>query len=108
MEDTPAPELTTEEAMWSVNLFCEAFSRLRWVAVYLDVQGPNDPLQRTVKDFTFKIHIFAGGLERSVLGPDDDDNGDDGVFDDGDTTPAPTPTPTPTVGLLRRRLPLLN
>jgi hypothetical protein len=38
-------------------------------------------LQRTVKGFTFKIHILARDLERAVLGPVDDDDGDDGGLD---------------------------
>jgi hypothetical protein len=64
-------------------LFREAFNRLRRVAVHLGVPAPNDLLQRTVKDYAFKIHILAGDLERGVLAPVDDDDGDDGSFDGG-------------------------
>jgi hypothetical protein len=36
-----------------------------------------------VKDYTFKIHILVGDLERGVLGPFDNDDSDDGGFDGG-------------------------
>jgi hypothetical protein len=65
-------------------LFREAFNKLRRVTVHLAVPRPNDPLHRPVRDYTFKIHILAGDLERGVLDPVDDDGGDDGVFDGGD------------------------
>jgi hypothetical protein len=84
VEVVSAPALTADDASWSVNIFCEAFNRLQWVTVHLGVPGPNDLLQRTVKDYTFKIQILAGDLERGVLDPIDDDDGDDGAFDDGD------------------------
>jgi hypothetical protein len=32
----------------------------------------------TVKDYTFKINVLVGDLERGVLTPVDNDNGDDG------------------------------
>ena len=78
VEAVSAPPLTANEATWSVNLFREAFVRLRRVAVHLRVPVPNDPLQRTVKDYAFKIHILAGDLERGVLAPVDDDGSLDG------------------------------
>jgi hypothetical protein len=53
-----------------------------------------------MKDYAFKINILAGDLERGVLAPGDDDDSDHGSLDDS--------APTLTVGLLRRRLPLLN
>jgi hypothetical protein len=93
-EEEPVPQpvevvsslaLTADKASWSVNLFCEAFNRLQWVAVHLGVPAPNDPLQRTVKDYAFKIHILAGDLERGVLAPVDDDGGDDGSLDSSDS-----------------------
>jgi hypothetical protein len=60
-------------------LFSDAFVKLQKVAVHLGVPVPNDPLQRTVKDYTFKINILIRNLERGVLAPvDDDDDDDDG------------------------------
>jgi hypothetical protein len=44
VEAISAPALTADEATWSVNLFCEAFNRLRQVAIHLGVRAPNDPL----------------------------------------------------------------
>jgi hypothetical protein len=81
MKDVSAPALTTDEATWSVNLFREAFNRLRQVVVHLGVPAPNDPLEMTVKDYAFKIHILAGNLERGVLAPVDNEDGDDGSLD---------------------------
>jgi hypothetical protein len=75
------PPLNVDEAAWSVNLFREAFVKLRKVAVHLEVPAPNDPLQMTVKDYAFKINIFVGDLERGVLAPVNDDGGDDGGLD---------------------------
>jgi hypothetical protein len=34
-----------------------------------------------VKDYAFKINVLVGDLERGVLSPVDDDNGDDGGLD---------------------------
>jgi hypothetical protein len=62
-------------------LFHEAFVKLRKVAVHLGVQPPSHPLQATVKDYAFKIKVFVANLERGVLAPVDDDNGDDGGLD---------------------------
>jgi hypothetical protein len=81
VEAVSAPPLTADEATWSVNLFHDAFVRLRWVAVHLGVPVPNDPLQRTVKDYSFKTNILAGELERGVLAPVDDDDDNDGSLD---------------------------
>jgi hypothetical protein len=64
-----------------MNLFHDAFVRLRRVAVHLGVPVPNDPLQRIVKDYAFKTNILAGELERGVLAPVDDDDGNDGSLD---------------------------
>jgi hypothetical protein len=81
----------------------QAFLSLGKVAVHLGVQRPTDLLQTTVMDYTFKINVLAGELERGVLAPRSTT-----------TTMATTmvastaPAPTPTVGLLWRRLPLLN
>jgi hypothetical protein len=55
-----------------------------------------------VKDYTFKINVLVGDLERGVLAYVDDDSGDDGgldVFDSGSNSDG---------GALRWRLPLLN
>jgi hypothetical protein len=64
-----------------VNLFREAFVKLRKVVVHLGVPSPRDPLQMTVKDYTFKINVLVGYLERRVITPVDDDGGDDGGLD---------------------------
>jgi hypothetical protein len=73
------------------------------MAVHLGIKRPPEPLQMTVMDYAFKVNVLAGHLEREVVPPDDDD-------DAASTSPALalTLTPTPMVGLLRRRLPLLN
>jgi hypothetical protein len=42
-----APPLNAGEVTWSVNLFNDAFMKLRKVAVHLRAPVPNDPLQRT-------------------------------------------------------------
>jgi hypothetical protein len=64
-----------------MSLFNKAFVKLQKVAVHLGVRGPNDLLQRTVKDYAFKINILARDLERGVLAPIDDDDCDDGSLD---------------------------
>jgi hypothetical protein len=76
-----APPLNADEATWSVNLFRDAFVKLRNVVVCFVVPVPSDPLQMTVKDYTFKINILVGDLERGVLAPVDDHGGDDGSLD---------------------------
>jgi hypothetical protein len=83
-----------------VNLFCEAFMKLRKVVVHLGVPAPRDLLQMTVKDYAFKINILVGNLERGVLAPVGDDgnndSGEDGSLDgsgsdsDGGAPPAAT------------------
>jgi hypothetical protein len=80
-----APPLNADEATWSVSLFSDAFVKLRKVVVHLGVPGPNDPMQRTVKDYAFKINILAGDLWRGVLAPAGDDSGDDSSFDGSGT-----------------------
>jgi hypothetical protein len=47
----------------------------------LEVPTPSHPLQTTVKDYTFKINVFVGDLERGMLAPIDDDGGDNGGLD---------------------------
>jgi hypothetical protein len=76
-----APALNADEATWSANLFHEAFVKFRKVAVHLRVPTPSHPLQMTVKDYAFKIIVLVGDLERGVLAPVDDDDGDDGGLD---------------------------
>jgi hypothetical protein len=68
-----APPLNDDEATWSVNLFREAFVKLQKVAIHLGVPAPRDPLHMTMKDYTLKINILVGDLEREVLAPVDDD-----------------------------------
>jgi hypothetical protein len=80
-----AHPLNADKATWSVSLFSDAFVKLRKVAVHLGVLGPNDPLQRTVKDYTFKINILTADLERGVLTPIDDDDDVDGSLDGSGT-----------------------
>jgi hypothetical protein len=92
VEAAPTLALTAEEASWAINLFREAFNKLRGVAVHLGVLGPNDLLERTMKDFAFKIHIVVRDLERSVLGLVDDDGGLDGFGSDYDDGAPPTAT----------------
>jgi hypothetical protein len=91
-----AAPLSADEATWSVNLFCDAFVKLRKVAIHLRVPVPNYPLQRTVKDYAFKINILVGDLQRGVLTPVDNDGGDDGSLDgsgsDSDGGPPPAAT----------------
>jgi hypothetical protein len=53
------------------------------VAAHLGVPAPRDLLQMTVKDYTFKMNILVGDLERGVLAPIDDDGSDDGSLDGG-------------------------
>jgi hypothetical protein len=63
-----------------------------------------------MKDFAFKIHDLAGDLERVVVGPDDDGDGNDGGFDSGDygSLDVSGSDSDSDGGLLWRRLHLLN
>jgi hypothetical protein len=94
---------------FSVKMLHQAFLSLGKVAIHLGVQRPTDSLQTTVMDYAFKINVLAGDLERGVLLPSTTTMT---MTMAASTSPAPAPTaaltPTPTVGLLRRRLPLLN
>jgi hypothetical protein len=67
------------------------------------VQRPPGPLQMTVMDYAFKVNVLAGYLEREVVPPSTAM-----MAASTSLAPAPTLTSTTTVGLLRRRLPLLN
>jgi hypothetical protein len=44
----------------------QSFGKL---AVHLGVQRPTDPLLTTVMDYTFKVNVLAGHLEREVVPP---------------------------------------
>jgi hypothetical protein len=81
----------------------QAWQSLKKMVVHLGVQQPPDPLQMTVMDYAFNVNVLAGHLEREVPPLTT-------MMMAASTSPAPalTLTPTPTVGLLRRRLPLLN
>jgi hypothetical protein len=59
-----------------VKLLYKAWQSLGKIAIHLGVQRPTDPLQTTVMDYTFKVNVLAGQLEREVVPPPDDD--DDG------------------------------
>jgi hypothetical protein len=81
----------------------QAWQSLGKMAIHLGVQRPTNPLQTTVMDYAFKVNVLAGQLEREVVPLTTTTMA-------ASTSPAPalTLTPTPTVGLLWRRLPLLN
>jgi hypothetical protein len=67
------------------------------MVVHLGVQRPTDPLQTTVMDYTFKVNVLVGQLEREVVPPFTTT-----TMMAASTSPALTPTPTLMVGLLRR------
>jgi hypothetical protein len=48
------------------------------MVVHLGVQRPPEPLQTTVMDYTIKVNVLAGHLEREVVPPPPDD--DDGAL----------------------------
>jgi hypothetical protein len=98
-----APSVNVQDASWSVKLLHQAFVNLGKVAVHLGVQPPSHPLQTVVMDYAFKINILVGELERGVLPPSTTTTATTMA-----ASTSPAPAPTPTVGLLRRRLPLLN
>jgi hypothetical protein len=99
-----APVVNAQDASWSAKLLHPAFVNLGKVVVHLGVQPPSHPLQTTMIDYSFKINVLGGDLERGVLPP----STTIAVTMAASTSPAPASAPTPTVGLLRRRLPLLN
>jgi hypothetical protein len=100
-----APSVNVEDACFSVKMLYQAWQSLGKMVVHLGVQRPSQPLQTTMMDYAFKVNVLAGKLKREVVPPMTTTMA-------ASTSPAPaptlTPTPTPTVGLLRRRLPLLN
>jgi hypothetical protein len=83
----------------------QAWQSLGKVVVHLRVQRPTDLLQTTVMDYAFKVNVLAGQLEKEVPPPSTTTTT---MAASTSPVPAPTLTPTLTVGLLRRRLPLLN
>jgi hypothetical protein len=90
-----------------VKILYQAWQSHGMVAVHLGVQRPTDPLQKTVMDYTFKVNVLAGQLDREVVPPSMTTTTTT-MAASTSPTPAPTLTPTPAMGLLRRRLPLLN
>jgi hypothetical protein len=98
-----APKVIFEDACFSVKMLYQVWQSLGKMAIHLGVQRPTNPLQTTVMDYAFKVNVLAGQLEREVVPLTTTTMA-------ASTSPAPalTLTPTPTVGLLWRRLPLLN
>jgi hypothetical protein len=103
-----APAVNVQDASWSAKLLHQAFVNLGKVVVHLGVQPPSHPLQTTMMDYVFKINVLVGELERGVLPPSTTTTMAASTSQALAPTPAPALTPTPTMGLLRRRLPLLN
>jgi hypothetical protein len=95
-----APTVNVEDAYFSVKMLYQAWQSLKKMAAHIGVQRPPEPLQTTVMDYSFKVNVLAGHLEREVVPPPPT------TTMVASTSPAPTPTPM--VGLLQRRLPLLN
>jgi hypothetical protein len=93
------------DACFSVKMLYEARQSLGKLVVHLGVQLLSGPL--TVMDYAFKVNVLAGKLEREVV-PSSTTTTTTTMAASTSPTPAPTLTPTPTVGLLWRRLPLLN
>jgi hypothetical protein len=91
-----APPLNVDEATWSVSLFSEPFVKLRKVDVHLGVPGPDDPLQRTVKDYSFKVKSWLGTWREECLSPSTMTAATMAA------STAPAPAPTLMVGLLQR------
>jgi hypothetical protein len=91
---------------FSVKMLYEAWQNLGKLVIHLGVQIPPGPLQMTVMDYAFKVNALAGKLERQVVPTSTTTT----TTMAASTSPALalTLTPTPTVGLLWRRLPLLN
>jgi hypothetical protein len=94
-----APSVNGEDACFSVKMLYQAWQSHKKMFVHLGVEWPPEPLQTTVMDYAFKVNVLAGHLEREVVPP---------TMMTMAASTSPAPTPTPTVGLLRRRLPLLN
>jgi hypothetical protein len=103
-----APKVEYSDVCFSVKMLYEAWQSLGKLAIHLGVQQPPSSPQTTVMDYAFKVNVLARKLEREVVPPSTTKV----TRIASSTSPAlaltPTPTPTPTVGLLRRRLPLLN
>jgi hypothetical protein len=98
-----APSVNVEHACFSVKMLYQAWQSLNKMVVHLGVQRPPEPLQTTVMDYAFKVNVLAGH-RREKWSPLTTTTMAASTY----PAPAPTLTPIPTVGLLRRRLPLLN
>jgi hypothetical protein len=70
-----SPTINFEDACFSVKMLYQAWQSLGKVVVHLGVQLPTDPLQTTVLNYTFKVNVLAGDLEREVVPTVYDDNG---------------------------------
>jgi hypothetical protein len=79
--------LVREDAPLSFPMSCK-------VSVHLGVQQHTHPLQMSVMDYTFKISVLAGELERGVLPSPSTTATTMAAL----TSPAPAPTLTLTVG----------
>jgi hypothetical protein len=101
------PKVDYSDACFSVKMIYESWQSLVKLAVHLRVQRPPSPLQTTVMDYAFKINVLARNLEREVV-PLSTTTTTTTMAASTSLAPALTLTPTPMVGLLRRRLPLLN
>jgi hypothetical protein len=90
-----APSVNVEDACFSVKMLYQAWQSLKMMAVHLGVQRPPELLQTTVMDYSFKVNVLDGHLEREVVPLT--------TTTMAATSPAPamTLTPTLTVGLLR-------
>jgi hypothetical protein len=97
-----APKVDFQDACFFVKMLYVAWQSLGKLAVHLGVQRPTDPLQTTVMDYAFKVNVLAGQLEREVVPPPPT------TTMAASTSSALALTLTLMVGLLRRRLPLLN
>jgi hypothetical protein len=64
-----APKVDYSDACFSVKLLYEAWQSLGKLAVHLGVQIPSGPKEMTVMDYTFKVNVLAGNLERQVAPP---------------------------------------
>jgi hypothetical protein len=64
-----APTVNVEDAYFSVKMLYQAWQSLKKMAAHIGVQRPPEPLQTTVMDYSFKVNVLAGHLEREVVPP---------------------------------------